>query len=97
MSEPTLYRKLEQLIGGQFDYLDEVWILIEVLGDIDSIVIRRCKDCRADSPVQQNAYGAPNRRADGTLTLPISDQSGEGYSQDVLLLLEGRRTPPSGQ
>ena len=89
MTSANLHRKLQQLIGQQFLYLGEVWILIEILSDMDSVVLRRCRDCgRAD--VQQNLYGMPNRRAGDTLTLPISDSSGESYSQDLMLVLEGR-------
>ncbi|HPQ24956.1 MAG: hypothetical protein KDI22_03385 [Gammaproteobacteria bacterium] len=88
MTVDALHRKLQQLIGGRFDYLGEVWILIEVLGDIDSVVLRRCKDCQPRH-VQQNAYGVPNRRTANTLSLKISDLSGEGYSEDIMVLLEG--------
>jgi hypothetical protein len=41
--------------------------------------------------VQRNAYGIPNRRAAETLTLQISDAGGDGYSEDILVLLEGRQ------
>lgn len=91
MTGDDLHRKLRQLIGDRFDYLGEVWILIEVLGDLDSVVLRRCGDC-APNAVQQNAYGQPTRRVSNTLTLKISDISGEGYSDDILVLLEGRQS-----
>lgn len=94
MSDDPLYRKLRQFIGQRFDYLGEIWVLIEVLGDDDSVVLRRCIECGPGS-VQSNAYGEPTRRASGTLTLPISASGGEGYSQDILLLLEGRQSPAS--
>lgn len=93
MSADTLHRKLRPLIGDRFDYLGEVWVLIEILGDADSVVLRRCKDCTPRS-VQRNAYGIPNRRAEDTLTLSISDSTGEAYSEDMLGLLEGRHSPP---
>ena len=88
MTADTLHRKLEHLIGHRFDYLGEVWILVEVLSDIDSVVLQRCKDC-APYNVQQNAYGMPNRRTQDTLTLAISDKSEDSYSQDILVLMEG--------
>jgi hypothetical protein len=91
MTPANLHRKLQQLVGQQFDYLGETWILIEILADIDSVVLRRCRDCGREA-VQQNLYGMPNRRAGDTLTLAISDSDGEGYSQDLLLLLEGRKS-----
>jgi len=90
MNAATVHRRFRQLIGDRFDYLGEVWVLIEVLADSDCVVLRRCVDC-APGSVQQNAYGIPNRRVEDTLTLQISDSSGEGYSQDVLVLLEGRQ------
>lgn len=94
MTADSLHRKLQVLIGDAFDYLGEVWVLIEVLSDVDSVVLRRCKDCEPSS-LQQNAYGMPNRRAEDTLTLRISDRSGEAYSEDILVLLEGRRAKGS--
>ena len=95
MSTATLHRRFRQLIGDRFDYLGEVWVLIEGLADSDRVVLRRCSDCRPGR-VQQNAYGIPNRRADDTLSLKISDAGGEGYSQDVLILLEGRQGRSGG-
>lgn len=91
MTSPQLHRKLRQLIGQQFLYLGEIWILIEILPDMDSVVLRRCGDCGRET-VQQNQYGMPNRRSGDTLTLPVSGPDGEGYSQDILLLLEGRQS-----
>ena len=85
MPTDVLHRKLRQLIGQRFDYLDEVWVLIEVLG----------VDCTRGS-VQRSVYGAPTRRASDTLSLPISSPDGEDYSQDILLLLEGRRPSSAG-
>ena len=91
MTTNTLHCKLRKLIGDRFDYLGEVWILIEVLGDVDSVVLRRCENC-APSSLQSNAYGMPNRRVEDTLSLRISDSAGDGYSEDILVLLEGRRS-----
>ena len=90
MTADTLHRKLQRLIGDRFDYLGEVWILIEVLQDVDTVVLRRCDNC-GPATLQANAYGMPNRRTEETLTLPISDSAG-GYSEDILVLLEGRQT-----
>ena len=95
MTAETLHRKLRQLIGDRFDYLGEVWVLIEVLGDIDSVVLRHCTECKQRG-VQRNAYGIPTRRVQETLTLQISESGGEGYSQDILVLLEGRHARSAG-
>lgn len=90
MGTDSLHRRLRQFIGQKFDYLGEVWILIEVLSDSDSVVLRRCTDCEPRT-VQQNAYGIPTRRSPDTLTLPISAKDAEDFSQDILVLLEGRQ------
>lgn len=89
MTADTLHRKLQKLIGDRFDYLGEVWILIEVLKDTDTVVLRRCGNC-PPATLQPNAYGMPNRRVEETLAIPISDPAG-GYSDDILVLLEGRQ------
>lgn len=94
MSADSLHRRLRPLIGKRFDYLGEVWILIEVLGDVDAVVLRRCVECKRGS-VQRNAFGIPNRRAGDTLTLPISEPGSDAFSQDLLVLLEGKQ-PDSG-
>ncbi len=94
MTTDALYHKIRKLIGQRFDYLDEIWILVEVLADDDSVVLRRCTDC-GPRRVQSNVYGMPTRRVDDNLTLPISDGEG-GYSQDLLVLLEGRRSESAG-
>jgi hypothetical protein len=91
MTADPLHRKLEKLVGDRFDFLGEAWVLIEVLADIDSVVLRRCVECGRQRAVQRNSYGMPNRRVDGTLTLPISDADSGSYSDDVLTLLAGRR------
>ncbi|MCB1771994.1 MAG: hypothetical protein KDI88_00135 [Gammaproteobacteria bacterium] len=89
MSSDPIYHRLQQIIGDRFHYLDEIWILIEVLSDVDSLVLQRCKDCQPHH-VQQNLYGMPNRRTMETLTLRISDVHGN-YSEDVMVLLEGHQ------
>jgi len=92
MTTDTLHRKLQKLIGDRFDYIGEVWVLIEVLQDVDTVVLRRCDNCKP-ATLQANSYGIPNRRTVETLTLAISDRDG-GYSQDLLVLLEGRQVKP---
>ena len=94
MTANALHHRLRQLIGQRFNYLDDIWILVEVLGDDDSVVLRRCTDC-GPRPVQRSVYGMPTRRVEDNLTLPISGGDG-GYSQDLLVLLEGRRPESAG-
>ena len=91
MTAETLHRKLERLVGDRFDYLGEPWVLIEILADIDSMVLRRCEECDRQRAVQRNSYGMPTRRADGTLTLPISNALSGGFSDEALTLLAGRQ------
>ena len=93
MTADTLHHKLEKLVGDRFDYLGEAWVLIEILADIDSIVLRRCVDCDQQRAVQRNSYGMPNRRAEGTLTLPISNTLSGGFSDEASTLLAGRQRP----
>lgn len=94
MTADALHRRLRQLVGQEFDYLDEMWILVEVLGDDDSVVLRRRAD-RGSGSLQPNVYGMPTRCAADNLTLPISGDDG-GYSQDLLVLLEGRQSQSAG-
>lgn len=90
MTVLSLHRKLENLLGQRFTYLGDEWVLIEVLSDIDSLVLRR-QAGGGPSVVQRNSYGMPTRRVTNTLTIPISDADTGTYSDEVLLLLAGRR------
>jgi hypothetical protein len=95
MNAPTLHRKLEKLVGTRFDYLGEPWVLVEVLQELDSLVLRRCTHC-STAMVQRNSYGQATRRVDDTLTLPLTDTVTGGYSTEVIHLLSGklsRRSP----
>ncbi len=90
MTPDPLHRKLEKLVGNRFEFLGEPWVLIEVLADIDSLVLRRCVECNRQHAVQRNSYGMPNRRVEGTMTLPITNHDTGSYSDDVMALLAGR-------
>lgn len=90
MTSLALHRKLENLLGEGFEYLGDQWVLIEVLEDIDSLVLRRQAE-DGSHVVQRNSYGMPTRRVADTLTLPISDSDTGAYSDEVMLLLTGRR------
>ena len=90
MNDDALYHRLRQLVGDRFDYLGNVWVLVEVLADLDSVVIRHCSECDT-ATMQADMYGHPRFDAQRTLTLRVSDAVGDGYSEDLLLLLEGRR------
>jgi hypothetical protein len=84
-----LHAKLEQLRGAQFHYLSEDWILIDILYDDDQVVLQRNKPENAN-PLQSSQYGEVKRRIPETLSLPISDDDNEGFSDALMLLLQGR-------
>jgi hypothetical protein len=88
MTSEILIQRLRALTGQRFRYLDSEWYLIEVLGQEDALVLRQRNG--GDAQVQTDQYGQANRRARQTLTLPLSDADNEGYSEEVLALLEGR-------
>lgn len=88
MTSDILIQRLRTLTGQCFRYLDSDWYLIEVLGQEDVLVLRQRNGATAQ--VQTDQYGQPNRRAQQTLTLPLSDGEHGGYSEEVLALLAGR-------
>ena len=89
MPTDSLHRRLRALIGSRFFYAGIHWILIDVLADTDSIVLRNNS---GDLPlVQADLYGSPVRLSTDTLTLPISGSDGQ-YSEQMKDLLSGRQT-----
>ena len=94
MSESGIHSRLRALIGQRFRYGGEVWVLHEVLGDEDAVVLLREQHV-TDSPLQGNLYGQGVRRSQETLTLPLSGGDGEYYSSELHDLLAGRLLNPS--
>jgi hypothetical protein len=92
MNAISPHHKLRRLVGERFRYVDRLWVMVEVLQDTDRVVLQPCTDCGV-APVQGTAFGLAGRRVSQTLSLRISDASGQGYSDDLLLLLEGRERP----
>jgi hypothetical protein len=88
MTSEILIQRLRLLVGSRFRYLDITWRLVEILGQEDALVLVRCDGL--EDPLQASQYGQPIRRVPQTLTLPLSDASREGYSEDVLALLSGK-------
>ena len=85
-----LHRNLRQLIGQHFRYLSDDWVLIEVLGDEDKVVLQRVGQ-RANDPLQADQYGQARRRVPETLALPISaPDDADTYSEELMLLFDGR-------
>lgn len=87
MPPSTLHTKLLTLRGRYFDYLSSRWQLIDVLADEDKVVLQRADAARH---LQSDQFGQGLRHAPQTLTLPISDAGGEAYSDELLILLQGR-------
>ncbi len=87
MPPDTLHQRLRRLVGSRFRYGGESWLLVEVLADADAVVLRN--EAMTPGPVQADLYGAPLRRVQETLTLPISGDDG-GYSPELDALLGGR-------
>lgn len=87
MSEDSLHKRLRVLLGSDFQYQGGRWTLIDVLSSEDVIVLRNCDD--RERPVQADLYGAPLRRSQETLSLPISGPDG-GFSAEMQDLLIGR-------
>ncbi len=87
MHTDSLHQRLRALIGSDFKYQGNRWTLIEVLVSEDAVVLRNCDD--RERPVQTDLYGAPLRRSQETLTLPING-SDEEFSAEMQDLLVGR-------
>ncbi|MGA0937906.1 MAG: hypothetical protein ACO3SM_07940 [Sedimenticolaceae bacterium] len=84
-----LHQKLEQLRGTHFRYLSDDWVLIDILYDDDQVVLQRHKPEDAN-PLQSSQYGEVKRRIPETVSLPISDEDNLGFSDALMLLLQGR-------
>jgi len=84
-----LHQKLEQLRGTRFRYLSDDWVLIDILYDDDQVVLQRHKSEDAN-PLQSSQYGEVERRIPETVSLPISDEDNLGFSDALMLLLQGR-------
>jgi len=80
-----MYKKLMPLVGKHFSYLGIDWILIDILPEQDSLVLRRVGKA---SQVQSNQYGAASRMSKETITLKISDTE-NGYTEEITTLLSG--------
>lgn len=87
----SLHQRLRKMIGDRFDYLGKPWVMVEILPDVDGVVLKRCGIREGRAVLQPDAYGVPNRVSAETLMVPVSNASNDGYSEDLLLLLEGRQ------
>ena len=81
-----MYEKLLQLVGKKFAYLGSNWLLIEIMPELDSLVLKRLD---SEKRVQTNQYGGAHRYSNETLTLKISNPDTQGYSDEITILLSG--------
>jgi hypothetical protein len=82
-----MYDKLSKLVGKYFNYLGCKWLLIEVMPENDSLVLRRSD---GQKNAQNNQFGAVSRYCQETLTIPISNaDESDSYSTELTDLLSG--------
>lgn len=93
MPDTSFHTRLRPLIGQRFRYGGEVWVLHEILGEEDAVVLLRDQHV-TDSPLQGNLYGHGIRRSQESLTLPLSSAEGDDYSSELHDLLAGRLLRP---
>ncbi len=84
-----MYPQLTKLIGKRFLFRGKVWLIIEVLSEEDALVI--APELAANNKtIQPDQFGQPTRRCDACMTLPLSNQDANGYSENIMELLSGR-------
>lgn len=88
MPASPLHLKLRKLIGQRFHYLSGHWLLVDILQDQDCVVLQRIGS--SGHVMQPDQFGQAQRHTQETLCLPIS--AGEAFSDELLLLLEGRES-----
>ena len=90
MSASILHKKLRNFVGHTFSYLSDEWLLIDVLISEDSVILQR-KQHQSNHQLQTDQFGHARRRVPETLSIAISDDEGVGYSEELLLLLQGKQ------
>jgi hypothetical protein len=82
-----MHDKLFQLVGKYFRYQGCKWLLIEVMPENDSLVLRRVD---SHKNAQSNQFGAVTRYGQQTLTIAISNSKDtDSYSTELTDLLSG--------
>lgn len=89
---PSL-EQLETLIGYRVRYLDQVWVIIEILEEELAIVLQRAD--QESQRVLSNAQGEPVRELPEIITINVRDEDGQGRNP-VLDSLEVLDPPESG-
>jgi hypothetical protein len=85
MAEDSIHQRLRALIGRRFCYGGEDWLVIDVLADDDAVVLQRVGT--SSGPIQADLYGQASRRVCDTLVLPVSGESPDQLSHDIIDLL----------
>ncbi|MCU0970698.1 MAG: hypothetical protein MUF57_02610 [Gammaproteobacteria bacterium] len=85
MPQDSIHQRLRALIGRRFCYGGEDWLVIDVLADDDALVLQRVGT--SSGPIQADLYGQAARRVCDTLVLPVSGDSPDQLSQDIVDLL----------
>ena len=64
-------------------------MLVEILRAEDALVIAPLKE-GTGMHIQANQYGHATRRCRECMTIPLTNDEGDGYSETVMELLSGR-------
>ncbi|MET0048015.1 MAG: hypothetical protein ABW066_09545 [Sedimenticola sp.] len=81
MNEDQLIERLRHLIGNRVRYLEQEWILLDILADEGSLILSSQEQ---DAPIQTDQYGQPTRRSPETLLVPLFDAESESYSEEAM-------------
>lgn len=69
------------MIGNHVHYLEQDWVLIDVLADEGAIIL---SSLERDAPIQPDQYGQPARRSPETLLVPLFDSNTEAYTEEAM-------------
>ncbi len=88
MNNSDFTRRLRPLIGRGCVIDGEKWSVLDVLTDEPSLVLQR-QDA-AESPIQEDAFGSPLRRAPATRIIAVFSNEGElnEEARELLLALQ---------
>ncbi len=87
MNPQSIAQRMRKLIGTRFNYLQQTWVLIDVLEQEENLILSSLDQF---APIQADQYGQATRRVPETLSVRMSEPGGEGYSEDMLELLSGK-------
>ena len=85
MNNSDFTRRLSALIGRDCVIDGEKWSVLDVLSEEATLVLQRQDE--VESPIQEDAYGSPLRRAPATRTVAVFSSGGELNEEARQLLL----------